>query len=72
MASSMVVELHPIGYELGDFSDGLVTPKSQLLIFDTSPEALDKHVVHPASFAVHADFNVLTFDGLDPIWTREL
>jgi hypothetical protein len=50
MVSAMVVELHPVGYQLGDFSYGLIAPKPQFLVFDASPEALDKHVVHPAAF----------------------
>ncbi len=58
MVSAMVVELHPVGYQLGDFSYGLIAPKPQFLVFDASPEALDKHVVHPAAFPVHADFSL--------------
>ena len=72
MVSAMVVELHPVGYQLGDFSYGLIAPKPQFLVFDASPEALDKHVVHPAAFPVHADFNTVSFDRLYPFRTREL
>lgn len=72
MASSMVVELHPIRHEFGDFSDCLIAPQSQLLVFDASPKSLDKHVVHPAAFAVHADFNPILFDLSHPFRTRKL
>ena len=72
MVSAMVVELHPVGYQLGDFSYGLIALKPQLLVFDASPEALDKHVVHPAAFPVHADFNTVSFDRLYPFRAREL
>ena len=68
----MVVELHPIGHQLGDFSYGLVAPKSQLLLLDASPEALDKYVVHPAAFAIHAHLNSVSFDRLYPFRARKL
>jgi hypothetical protein len=72
MVSAMVVELHPVGYQLGDFSHGLIAPKPQFLVFDASPEALDKQVVHPAALPVHADFNTVSFDRFYPFRTREL
>ena len=68
----MVVELHPIRHELRGFAHRLVAPKSQLLVFDASPEALDKHVVLPATFTVHPDLNTVPFDCLYPFRTRKL
>jgi hypothetical protein len=68
----MVVESQPIRHELRGFAHRLVAPKFQLLVFDASPEALDKHVVHPATFAVHPDLNTVPFDRLYPFRTRKL
>ena len=76
MVSAMVVELHPVGYQLGDFSYGLIAPKPQFLVFDASPEALDKHVVHPAGpalFDSHQRFRIgKRIGGYAPIYDRTL
>ena len=72
VAPAMVVESQPIRHELRGFAHRLVAPKSQFLVFDASPEALDKHVVHPATFAVHPDLNTVPFDRLYPFRTRKL
>jgi hypothetical protein len=37
-----------------------------VLILHTSPKALNKHVVHPASLAAHADSNPSTLEHLQP------
>ena len=68
----MIIESHPIRHELRGFAHRLVAPKSQFLVFDASPEARDKHVVHPATFAVHPDLNTVPFDRLYPFRTRKL
>src|ERR1700730_2340793 len=36
-----------------------VGPQIHLLVFDAAPQALDKHVVPPSSFTVHADRNAV-------------
>ncbi len=72
MTSAMVVKLHPFSYQPGHVMHGLVGPEPELFVFDAPPKPLDKHVVHPATFAVHADFDVLFFDGFDPVRIREL
>ena len=35
--------------------DAVVGAQIHLLVFDAAPEPLDKHVVAPGAFAVHAD-----------------
>src|ERR1700732_1651244 len=37
------------------FADAVVGAQIHLLVFDAAPEPLDKHVVAPGAFAVHAD-----------------
>ena len=72
MVSAMVVELHPVGDEPTQLSDGVVAPKPQLFIFDASPQAFDKDVVHPAAFAIHADLNSVFLEFSCPFAATEL
>ena len=37
------------------FADAVVGAQIHLLVFDAAPEPLDKHVVAPSAFTVHAD-----------------
>ena len=59
VASAVVIELHLFGHQLRDFSNSFIAPQPQLLVFYASPKTLDKHVIHPATFPVHAHFNTV-------------
>src|SRR5215471_12027424 len=40
-------------------ADAVIGSQVDLLVFDAAPQPLDKDVVAPSSFAVHADCNVI-------------
>ena len=41
-------------------------------MFQAAPEALDKHIVHPVSFAIHADLDVIVFEYIREILPGKL
>ncbi len=43
-----------------------------LHMFQAALEALDKHIVHPASFAIHADLDVMVFECIREILASKL
>ena len=72
MPSVLVIEVHPIANTLLCLSSVVVSFEIDLLVFQAAPEALNKHIVHPASLAVHADFNAMIFDDIGKALTGKL
>jgi hypothetical protein len=62
MRSSGVVETHVAGNRCLGLAHSPVGFQVNLLVFDAAPESLHKHVVAPATFAVHADLNAALFE----------
>lgn len=67
-----VVVLHPpvhSGLQLGHFG---VFLQVDVLVFDASPEPLDKHVVHPPPPPVHADLHAPFLEPAGPLLAGKL
>ena len=58
-----------IGARIGDTGVG---PQVDFFIFDRLPEPLNKDIVAPSAFAVHADFDVVLVQDCDEGITGEL
>jgi len=67
----MVVEVHPLPDPGSDLRQRAVAPETQLLVFQTPPEPLDKNVVNPAPLAVHAGASSAGLHRLNPCLPRE-
>jgi len=72
MRSGLVVKRQVALQPLLGRTDGVVRVQIHLLVFDTSPQPLYKHVVPPAAFAVHADLNPLVFQESRELLAGEL
>ena len=66
MGTPVIVALKPLFQPGTQFDDGGVFKEVDVLIFYAAPESLDEDVVHPAAFAVHANFDpqILQTTGL--------
>src|SRR5882724_9398345 len=72
MGASCIVKAEIPGERSAGLGPVRVPVQIDLFVLDTAPEPLDKHVVDPAAFAVHADGNTGVIEHLDPIVTGEL
>src|SRR6516162_5127214 len=52
-----IVEIEIASNAAAGFTDALVSSQIHLLVFDASPQTLNKHVVSPSPLAIHADRN---------------
>src|SRR6516165_8695100 len=50
-----IVEVEIASNGAAGFSDALVSSQIHFLVFDGSPQTLNKHVVSPSALAIHAD-----------------
>jgi len=50
-----IVEVEIESNGAAGFTDALVSSQIHLLVFDGSPQTLNKHVVSPSPLAIHAD-----------------
>src|SRR6201997_4171208 len=50
-----IVEVERASNGATGFTDALVSSQIHLLVFDASPQTLNKHVVSPSPLAIHAD-----------------
>jgi hypothetical protein len=55
VGSAVIVEVKIPADRSTSFADAVVGAQIHVLVFDAAPEPLDKHVVAPGAFAVHAD-----------------
>src|SRR5215471_209728 len=54
------------------FGHSCISAEVDLLVFETAPQSLDKDVVHAAALAVHADHDLVPFQGTGEIAASEL
>src|ERR1700757_167914 len=54
-----IVEVEIASNGAAGFTDALVSSQIHFLVFDASPQTLNKHVVSPSPLAIHADCNSL-------------
>lgn len=57
MTSVIIVEIEVFGKRDSRFWDGFVGLQVHFLVFDGAPKAFDKHIIPPASLAIHADID---------------
>src|SRR5262252_3421652 len=55
MGTLAIVEVEIASNGAAGFTDALVSSQIHLLVFDASPQTLNKHVVSPSPLAIHAD-----------------
>lgn len=70
--SSVIVEIeirHQAGLQL---VNGLVALQVNILIFNRSPDALDKDIIQKPPLAVHADLDMGTEQAVNPLLTSKL
>ena len=67
-----VVKAEVSSEEAADLGAVLIAVQIDLLVFDAAPQALNNHVVDPASFAIHADGNTGVVELRDPFVTGKL
>ena len=72
MPANRVVEVDEPANVHPGIARRLVGLEVDLLVFDRSPESLDEHVVAPATFAVHADGDLVGFEYVDELRAGEL
>ena len=70
---ALLVEEAKVGLKpLPQICDAVVGVQVDMLILDRAPEPFDKDVVHPPSFAIHADFNAVCLQDVSELLTSEL
>ncbi len=72
MPPVLIVEHQPVADALFGLGRTIIGFEIDLLMFQSAPEALDKHIVHPASLAIHADLDVRVFGHISEVLTGEL
>ena len=72
MPSFLIVEHQPVADALFGLGQAIIVFEIDLLMFQAAPEALDKHIVHPASLAIHVDFAVMVFEYIREILAGKL
>src|SRR5215468_10415169 len=55
MGALAVIEVEIASNAAAGFADALVSSQIHLLVFDASPQTLNKYVVSPSPLAIHAD-----------------
>ena len=68
----VIVKLHPVADVFTQFSHAVVAVESDLFIFQATPKTLDKEIIHPPTFAIHTDQNIIFLQLADPILSGEL
>ena len=61
MRPDLIIKGHVAGYPDLGVVDRLIGMEIDLLIFETSPQPLDKDIVPPPPDSIHADLNVMGF-----------
>ena len=72
MPPVLIVEVHPIPDALRCLDDSIIGFQVDLFIFQAAPEALNKHIVHPAALAIHADLNPMGLEHICEALTGKL
>ena len=72
MPPVLIVEHQPVADALFGLGRTIIGFEIDLLMFQSAPEALDKHIVHPASLAIHADLDVMVFEYIREILAGKL
>ena len=72
MRTPFIIAFKPLSYACAEIDHGGVFVKVNLFILEASPEPLNEDVVHPATFAIHADFNVQVYQSTCPVLRGEL
>ena len=72
MRTPRVVALEPALQTESQCGHGSMLPKIDFFVFQTPPESLDKHVVHPSPAPVHTDFYAQFEKTVRPLLRGEL
>jgi len=72
MPPVLIIELNPISNTLLGLCNGVVGLEIDFLVFQAAPEPFNKHIIHPAALAVHADSNALVLEDIGKAFTGEL
>ena len=67
-----IVKLEIAVQTLPRLGDRVVGMQVNLLVLHAFPQPLDKHIVHPSAFPVHADLDAVALDQVDEILAGEL
>ena len=67
MSPVLVVERHLFSDALLCLRNGAIGLEINPFVLQTAPETLDKHIVHPAALAIHADLNVMDLKFYRPV-----
>src|SRR5271169_3997764 len=59
MRASTIIKVQIAAERSAGFTDAVVSPQIDFLVFDAAPQPFDEHVVPPSAFAVHADRNAV-------------
>lgn len=68
----MIVEIEVLAYPESRFEWTVVGVQVDLFIFNASPKPLYKDVVDAATFAIHADLDLVCFKNFGEIVARKL
>src|SRR5674476_1549881 len=72
MRSTAVVEVQVAADRSAGLANAVVGLEINLLVFNAAPQPLDKDIVPPSSFAVHADCNAVVGEHASEGRAREL
>jgi len=72
MRQIVIVQMDVAFHALSGLSRTAVVVYIDLVVLQATPEALDDDVVLGTAFAVHADPNLILFQQIDILWTREM
>jgi hypothetical protein len=72
MLPLLIIEHRPVADALFGLGHTIIGFEIALLMSQAAPEALDKHIVHPASLAIHVDFDVMVFEYIREILAGKL
>ena len=67
-----IVKLQPSANSSLGFGNSRISVEVDLFVFETAPQPLDKDVVHAPPLAIHADRDLMPFQGAGEIVTGEL
>jgi hypothetical protein len=63
MEAFLIVEAKPAAEALAEFSAVVESMEVKILVFHSPPEAFDKNVITEVTLAIHADLDVVVFQG---------
>ena len=72
MPPGLIVEHQSVADALFGLGHTIIGFEIDLLMFQAAPEALDKHIVHPASLAIDADLDVMVYEYICEILAGKL